>query len=80
MSGRTDRYEFVFDMMAAKNLRKPLTVQIFTADNVQVSCDLTISIEDAAAKAIATGISQNETQLYYAMMNYSDAAAAFFGA
>lgn len=77
---QTNRYTFYYDDVAAKDMRKLVTFQIYN-DNGAVGYSLITSIESVAKKIINDKNSTDATKnVVYAMMNYGDAAAAYFAA
>ena len=78
ISGYTDRYEFFYDGVAAKDMRKMVTFTINTVDG-PVGFDLQTSIESLAARQIAQTSNANLITAVKTMMKYGDSANAYFG-
>ncbi len=77
-TGRTDRYEFLYNGIAAKDMRKKVTFT-FKNDNGALGYYLEMSIEDVARKLIDANSSNTKlVAAIEAMMMYGDAANAYF--
>lgn len=76
---RAGRYAFSYDGVYPKYMRKTVTVK-FAVDGVDTNSTLTFSIAGLAGNLINGGtVKGAEADMYYAMINYADAAAAHFG-
>lgn len=75
---KNQRYSFNYDIVPAKFMRAKITIEAYNGDQL-VSYICTNSIEAQANYMIEGGyVNADETALYYAMINFGDAAANHF--
>ena len=72
------RYIFRFSEFNSRQWERNFTVK-YQVSGVEEPSELTCSIEDLVAYLITTGISDEEIDMYYAMLKYGKSSQAHFG-